>query len=160
MLAEGCEAAAGGGIVIGLTGAPGSGKTAAAAVFGELGAKVIALDKIGHELLGDSGVRGEIREAFSSGVFRIMDGQISRRKLADVVFENPEDLGRLNRILHPRMSARVRAEVEALRKGGSDRTPALVIEGALVFEMGLAELCDHVVLVKAAALTTPLIDGS
>ena len=166
------------GPVIGVMGAPGSGKSSAAAVFAELGAKRLALDAIGHELLKREEVAEEVRRTFSSGVFRILDGEVSRKKLADVVFEDQGELEKLNRILHPMMVERVRSEVEHWRRAatsgsaeappaqrpgqlaaaarraaeagreGADET-ALVIEGALLVEMGLDELCDHVVLVCA-----------
>jgi len=136
--------------VIGVMGAPGSGKSAAAAVFAELGAKLLALDAIGHELLKREEVVEEVRRTFSSGVFRILDGEVSRKKLADVVFEDQGELDKLNRILHPRMVERVRSEIEGWRgRGGDEGEAGLVIEGALVLEMGLDELCDHVVLVCA-----------
>ncbi|MHC4501748.1 MAG: dephospho-CoA kinase [Planctomycetota bacterium] len=168
------------GLVIGVMGAPGSGKSAAAAVLAELGAKLLELDAIGHELLKHEEVAEEVRRTFSSGVFRILDGEVSRKKLADVVFEDQRELDKLNRILHPRMVERVRSEIEGWRRaatsGSAEASPAegpgqlpatarraveaggqagdegeavLVIEGALVLEMGLDELCDHVVLVCA-----------
>ncbi len=154
-------------------GAPGSGKSAAAAVLAELGAKLLALDAIGHEILKLEEVVEEVRRTFSSGVFRILDGEVSRKKLADVVFEDRGELDKLNRILHPRMVERVRSEIERWRRAairndltlaqasgsaearptgrqvGDEGEAALVIEGALVLEMGLDELCDHVVLVCA-----------
>lgn len=135
-------------VVVGVTGAPGSGKGAAAAAFGRLGARVASLDEIGHELLEDAPVREEIRATFSTGVFRIMDGEVSREKLGALVFSDPGELRKLNSILHPRMVERVRAEIAGWRDspGGG---PAFVIEGALLVEMGLADLCDHVVLVRA-----------
>ncbi len=141
------------GLVIGVMGAPGSGKSSAAAVFAELGAKLLALDAIGHELLKREEVAEEVRRTFSSGVVRILDGEVSRKKLADVVFEDQGELDKLNRILHPRMVERVRSEIERWRgaatSGSAEAEAALVIEGALVLEMGLDELCDHVVLVCA-----------
>ncbi len=94
-------------VVVGVTGAPGSGKSAAAASLGRLGARVVALDEIGHELLRDEPVREEIRDTFSTGVFRIMDGEVSREKLGKLVFSDSEELRKLNRILHPRMVERV-----------------------------------------------------
>lgn len=137
-------------LVIGVTGAPGSGKSTAAAVFAEFGAKCLALDAIGHELLKREEVTEEVRRTFSSGVFRILDGEISRKKLADVVFEDQGELDKLNRILHPMMVERVRSEIERWRREGADEgEAALVIEGALLLEMGLDKLCDHVVLVCA-----------
>ena len=135
-------------VVVGVTGAPGSGKGAAAAALGRLGAKVCTLDEIGHELLREAPVREEIRGTFSTGVFRIMNGEVSREKLGGLVFSDPDELEELNRILHPRMVERVKSDLAAWRES-PDAEPVFVIEGALVMEMGLADTCDHVVLVRA-----------
>ncbi len=134
-------------VVIGVTGAPGSGKSAAAASLGRLGARVVALDEIGHELLKNERVREEIRDTFATGVFRIMDGEVSREKLGKLVFSDAEELRKLNRILHPRMVERVKRNVRAWRES-EDADPVFVIEGALLIEMRVSELCDHVVLVR------------
>jgi dephospho-CoA kinase len=143
-------------VVVGVTGAPGSGKTSVAREFALLGAEVVALDALGHELLVEPEVREAVRDAFSTGVFQILDGEVSRSKLAAVVFEDAEELAKLNRILHPRMVERIRARIESWRAEGRepDRVPdtgrrMLAIEGALVIEMGVADLCDRVVLVTA-----------
>ena len=139
-----------GGVVIGVTGAPGCGKTTVGRMFAELGAEIVSLDAIGHELLGDEEVSDEIRRTFSSGVCRILDGEISRRKLADVVFADAAELEKLNRILHPRMVDRVKARLAAWREDGlKEGSWGFVIEGALLIEMGVADLCDRVVLVTA-----------
>jgi len=139
----------GGGCVIGVTGAPGSGKTLVGRVFAELGAELVSLDAIGHELLEEDEVREEIRRTFSSGVCRILDGSISRRKLAELVFADPVELEKLNRIMHPRMVERVKARLAEWRAAPKEAPRALVIEGALLVEMGLAASCDRVVLVTA-----------
>jgi dephospho-CoA kinase len=135
-------------IVVGVTGAPGSGKSAAAACLRRLGAKVLCLDAIGHELLKDAPVREEIRRTFSTGVFRIMDGEVSREKLGALVFSDADELRKLNRILHPPMVERVREDVAAWRED-PHAAPALVVEGALLIEMDVADICDHVVVVRA-----------
>jgi len=138
------------GCVIGVTGAPGSGKTLVGRMFAELGAEIVSLDAIGHELLDDDDVREEIRRRFTSGVCRIFDGRISRSKLAEVVFADPAELGKLNRIMHPRMVERVKERLARWRDAAPKEGPrAFVIEGALLVEMGLADSCDHVVLVTA-----------
>jgi dephospho-CoA kinase len=136
------------GCVIGVTGAPGSGKTSIARMFADLGAEVVALDAVGHELLDEDDVREEIRATFTSGVCRIIDGEISREKLAGVVFADAAELEKLNRIMHPRMVDRVKARTARWREGGpNEGTSGLVIDGALLIEMGLVDLCDRVVLV-------------
>ena len=135
--------------VIGVTGAPGSGKTSVAREFGRLGARVLALDEIGHDLLRDEEVREQLRETFSVGVFRIMDGAVSRRKLGGLVFGDPAELVKLNAIMHPRITGRVREELGRWRSEPEGPPPAVVVEGALLLEMGLGRDCDHVVLVTA-----------
>ncbi|MHC4251778.1 MAG: dephospho-CoA kinase [Planctomycetota bacterium] len=136
------------GVVIGVTGAPGSGKTTVGRMFADLGAEIVSLDAIGHELLGEEDVSEEIRRTFSSGVCRILDGEISRRKLADVVFADAAELEKLKRILHPRMVDRVKARLAEWREAGPrEGAMGFVIEGALLIEMSLAGLCDRVVLV-------------
>ncbi len=138
------------GVVIGVTGGPGSGKSTVARAFGELGAKVVSLDELGHEALEDEVVREEITAAFSSGVVRIMDGKISREKLAKLVFGDPDELEKLNCIVHPWMTERLREQLSAWRgRDPAGREKAFVVEGALVFEMGVADLCDRTVLVMA-----------
>jgi len=136
--------------VIGVTGAPGSGKTLVGRMFAELGAELVSLDAIGHELLDDDDVREEVRRCFTSGVCRIFDGSISRSKLAEVVFADPAEIGKLNRIMHPRMVERVKEKLARWRDAAPKEGPrAFVIEGALLMEMGLADLCNRVVLVTA-----------
>ena len=100
--------------VVGVTGAPGSG------------ARVLSLDAIGHELLKNAPVREEIRRTFSTGVFRIMDGEVSREKLGALVFSDADELEKLNRILHPRMVERVKEDVAAWREA-PDAAPAFVV---------------------------------
>lgn len=133
--------------VIGLTGAPGSGKTAAGLVLKDLGAELLGLDDIGHEILRRPEVREEVRRVFSAGVLQVMDGEVSRRKLGGLVFGDPEELRKLCKVLHPRMAAAVRERAGAVRAGPG--TVPLVVEGALLVEMDLARDCDRVVLVRA-----------
>lgn len=141
-------AAAGSGTlrVIGLTGPAAGGKTAAAEELGRLGAKVIELDTVGHELLAEPAVREEIDRAFPQAASARSIAEL-RKRLAAVVFSDPAELARLERILHARMCERVRQRINEWR--GSGEKGLAVIVGALVFEMGLDDLCEAVVLVDA-----------
>lgn len=136
-------------LVIGVTGTPGSGKTELARIFAELGAEVIALDELGHELLTDARVKESIRAAFGDSVFQ-EDGTVSRQALGKLVFSEPEARIKLNGIVHPLMAAKVRKKVNEIRSNGAGGdVRVLVVEGALLMEMGLSALCDKVILVTA-----------
>jgi dephospho-CoA kinase len=132
--------------VIGLTGPVAGGKTEVADLLARRGARVIELDTVGHDLLADREVRAEINAAFREAAEADDLGEL-RRRLAGIVFADGAALTRLEHILHGRMCARVRDRVEAWRRSG---WPGIVvIAGALVYEMGLDEICDQVVLVDA-----------
>ena len=89
-------------LVVGLTGNLGSGKSTAAAMLRELGARTVDLDAIVRRLLQDDAeLQAAIRGAFGDSVF---DGpQVDRTALARIVFADPAALIRLERLVHPRV---------------------------------------------------------
>jgi dephospho-CoA kinase len=119
----------------GLTGGMASGKSTAARMFEELGAKVIDADRLGHELIrAPLPAYQEIVRRFGS---EILDscGEIDRRRLAAVVFSDPQKLGELNALLHPPIMARV----EELAAGyqAADAGGVVLVEAALIYEARL-----------------------
>lgn len=87
--------------VVGLTGGIGSGKSAVAALFAELGADVVDTDAIAHELTGRGGAAiGPIREAFGDSVIT-PEGALDRPAMRRLVFSEPAAKRRLEAILHP-----------------------------------------------------------
>ena len=132
--------------VIGLTGPIAGGKSSAAQLLADRGAEVIELDTVGHELLAEPAVRAEVDAAFPEAAGAADQAEL-RRRLGALVFADPPRLARLEAILHPRMCARVRDRVAARRASGRGGT--LVICGALLYEMGLDQACDEVVVVDA-----------
>jgi dephospho-CoA kinase len=95
--------------IVGLTGGIGSGKSAAAAIFADLGVPVIDTDAIAHELTAEGGAAiPQIRETFGSG-FVAPDGALDRSKMRDAVFADAAAKLRLEAILHPL----IRKETEA-----------------------------------------------
>ena len=97
--------------VIAITGGIGSGKTTVANYYRSLGIDTIDADAISRELTAPGGeALPAIREAFGDGVFHA-DGTLDRGALATVVFQgNTQSLQRLNAILHPRITTRIRAQ--------------------------------------------------
>ena len=128
-------------IVIGLTGGIGTGKSEVARIFQELGAVLINADQIGHQAYTPhSEIWQEVVEAFGEKILQ-PSGEIDRKKLGSIVFADPDQLTRLNQIMHPRMARMVAQQVQELREQGAD---VVVVEAALLFEAGWDSLVGEV----------------
>ena len=130
--------------VIGLTGPIGAGKSLVAGMLRELGAKVIDADAVVHDEQS-SGTVGysAIVQTFGTGVLG-EDKEIDRKKLADEVFADPKKLARLERIMHPRVIARILEARKMLRDGD-----VMVVEAIKLLESDLRNVCDEIWVVLA-----------
>jgi len=127
-------------VVVGLTGKIGSGKSSAAKIFKELGAHVIDVDRIGHEVLQMQEVKNTLRKIFGDEIF---DGlEIDRKKLASRVFSSSTELQLLEKIVHPLIRERVKKEIDLL-------DGLIIIDAAVLHRLGLDEFCDLVVTIVA-----------
>src|SRR5262245_18951058 len=111
--------------VVGLTGGIGSGKSAAAAMLGEMGAYVIDADRVGHDVYkpGTDGWNAGVA-AFGKGIVAA-DGTIDRKRLGAIVLADPTRLAELNRLVHPLIARAVRSEIE-WRKRVAPEQPIVV----------------------------------
>jgi dephospho-CoA kinase len=136
--------------VIGLTGGIGSGKSTVAGFLEGLGAAVIDLDKVGHEVIrpGGPAFAGVVRE-FGEGILND-DGEIDRARLGDIVFRNPQALARLNRIVHPAIDREAEKRVEEYRHRGAK---AVVLEAAAILEAGRVAQTDELWVTIAPEVT-------
>jgi dephospho-CoA kinase len=127
--------------IIGLTGGIGSGKSTVAGYLAELGAVVIELDKVGHEVLksGDQPFKKVVSE-FGKDILDIQ-GEIDRAKLAKVVFKDPEALTRLNLIVHPAIDKIINERIAAYRRQG---IKVVVLEAAAMIEAGKTKQADEI----------------
>jgi dephospho-CoA kinase len=130
--------------VIGLTGPMGAGKSTVGAMLRELGAKVLDADALVHDeqLRGTVGYSAIVQQ-FGTKVLG-EDKEIDRTKLAAEVFGDPMKLQRLERILHPRVIARV---LEARSMLPDDAV--LVVEAIKLLEGDLRKACDRIWVVVA-----------
>lgn len=136
--------------VIGLTGGIGSGKSTVSQFLAELGAVIIDADKVGHEVLKPyTKVWQELVATFGREILT-PDGEIDRKKLAKIVFGNPEALAQLNRITHPRIEKKAKAQLEAYRRQGVD---VVVLEAPLLVEAGWTSFIDEVWVTTASEAT-------
>ena len=128
-------------LVIGLTGSIGTGKSEAARQLEALGASIISADQVGHEAYTPQTEAWEqVVVAFGYGILQ-EDGEIDRRKLGALVFSDPDQLEKLNQIMHPRMARMVADQIEALR---GEQVDVVVVEAALLFEAGWDSLVEEV----------------
>ncbi len=127
--------------IIGLTGGILSGKSTVAQMLGEKGAGHIDADKIGHEAYEPHTKTWQrVIDAFGTGILKENE-EIDRQKLGDIVFNDPESLARLNRIVHPQIGRLVVEELEKLRSKGVD---VVVIEAVLLIEARWTNIVDEV----------------
>ena len=129
-----------GGLIIGITGGTGCGKTTLLKTIREAGGLILDCDAIYHELLRtDPSLTAAIGARFPGTV---ENGELQRRKLGAIVFADKEALLDLNAITH----AAVKAEVQ---RRLADKPTLAAIDAIALFEGGLAELCDITVAVIA-----------
>jgi dephospho-CoA kinase len=129
--------------ILGLTGSIGMGKSTTAGFFRKFGAPVHDADSVVHKLY--RGPAAPLVDAAFPGVAPA--GEVDRALLGSRVIGNPEEMRKLEAIVHPL----VRAEEEAfLRKAAAARAPVVVLDIPLLFETGGDRRVDAVVVVTAA----------
>jgi dephospho-CoA kinase len=130
-----------------LTGAIGAGKTAALEAFRRHGAAVVSSDRIVHDLYATDAVREAVKARLGPTVLA-PDGSVDRRRVATVVFDDPEAVRWLEGLLHPLVGAAVLRAFDAA--AASDPPPALAVnEVPLLYEAGLERRYDRIVVVTA-----------
>ncbi len=138
--------------VVGVTGRLGSGKSSLCGLIERRGrVAVIDADKIGHEILEE---RSPIRERLVSRFGdRILDprGEIDRRSLASIVFEEQGALDDLNGIVHPVLVQRILERLRALRESGG--IDIVLIDAALLLEWADRLALDRVIWVRTSKET-------
>jgi dephospho-CoA kinase len=131
---------------VGLTGGLACGKTFVGQALAGLGCHLIQADEIGHQVLLPTGeAYNDVVREFGSGILN-EDGTIDRKRLAAEVFDRPERLAALNRLVHPPV---FRRERELIRKfAESDPHGIVVVEAAILIETGTYKEYDRLILVE------------
>ena len=134
--------------IIGITGGSGSGKSLVACRLANFGTKTVDADEVarevtakGHECLA------EIIENFGTQYLN-ESGELDRRQLGKMVFENPDRLPLLNQITHKYIIRRIEEIIREMEKREDD-SPAVVVDAPLLFESGMEGGCDVVIAVLA-----------
>ncbi|BBE30564.1 dephospho-CoA kinase [Tepiditoga spiralis] len=143
-------------MIIGLTGPAGSGKSTVSNIIKEnyKNVEIIDVDRVGHYVLTLSFVKQELKKVFGSDIFEcyreisekeLLQKNISRKKLGQLVFSNKENLKKLNAIVHPVIFNEIKNNIKILLK----KYDIIVIDAALLNEIGLSKLCNKIIYVTA-----------
>jgi dephospho-CoA kinase len=137
-------------LVIAITGGIGSGKSVAAGIISEAGYPVINTDDRAKELMvEDDKVREKLIAEFGDYIYND-DGTLNKSFLASKVFgdssKSRRALDRLNRIVHP---AVIDDMIEKLDRLHEERQRMVFVESALVFESGINEGFDYIIVIDA-----------
>lgn len=129
---------------IGITGGIGSGKSLVSKIFGCLGVPVYDADSHAKELMTTDGILvSDIKKEFGVLSYSV-EGGLNREYLSKQVFNDPERLSILNKLVHPRVGVDFRRWVDQRK-----RHPYVLKEAALLYESGSYESLDKVIVVYA-----------
>lgn len=130
-------------LVVALTGGIGAGKSTVAQFFAQLGALVIDADQLAR-LAIERGTDGFAEVMMRFGDEVIINGDIDRRKLAEIVFSDSKARADLEEIIHPKVQALFAEAVADLNP-----EDILIYEIPLLVETGAAEKFDYIITVEA-----------
>jgi dephospho-CoA kinase len=134
-------------IAIGVTGGIGSGKTEVCRIFERLGVPVLSADTIAKEISNyDPRVRQLLIGMLGPKTYD-SDGVLDRAYVASRIFSSKSVQKRINAIIHPRVEEEVKRRFLEMERSG---TRIGIVEAALIYEAGLDQLLDAVVVIDAA----------
>jgi dephospho-CoA kinase len=120
------------GFTVGLTGGIGSGKSAVAELFAELGAAIVDTDAIAHALTAPHGAAIEAIARDFGDQYIGADGALDRARVRELIFADPSAKARLEAILHPRIRELAAEQAAA----AFEHAPYVILVVPLLVESG------------------------
>jgi len=132
---------------VGLTGGIASGKSTISRRFGALGCVTIDADLVVARLYRPGAAGHEALIKTYGRDILLPDGEVDRKKLADIAFASPADAQKLNALIHPLVIGEEQRiiEDESARFPGRDRI--VIVEATLLLESGGKQRYDKIVVV-------------
>lgn len=135
-------------MIVGLAGQIASGKSVVAEEWSRLGAAVVSGDEIGKQVVErNEALRRKLAREFGSQILTAK-GELRRRVLGRIVFGAPEKMAKLNSLVHPALLRELEKLMSRFRR--KPWASVLVIDAALIFDWGLHEELDAVVVVESS----------
>ncbi len=136
-------------LVIGLTGSFGTGKTTVGKMFSALGAKIVNADQIVHQLFESKGpCFQKVVRCFGKEILSMPDEKIDRKKLAAIIFSDPQRRLKLERIVHPYVVREIKKNIRLYKNQKTAKV--LILDVPLLFESGLDRNVDVSIVVKTS----------
>jgi dephospho-CoA kinase len=129
--------------VIGLTGGIGSGKSTVANYIASKGIPIYIADEEAKIIMEREDVKQKIQNLFTQPILN-SDNTLNRKKIAELVFNNPIKLKELNAIVHPEVQLHFK---NWLKK--HENYAFIIKEVSILFETGGNKQCDKVILITA-----------
>ncbi|KAH0560570.1 bifunctional coenzyme A synthase [Cotesia glomerata] len=127
--------------IIGLTGGIASGKSSVAEKLNSLGAEIVHCDKLAHDLYNPGQqCFNQVVENFGQQILT-SSGQIDRKALANIVFNNKEELDKLNRIMWPAILDVAMNKIKELQAQGAK---IIVMEAAVLIQAKWQYVCHEI----------------
>jgi len=126
-------------LIIGLTGGIATGKSTVCKILKGLNVKIIDSDKIAHQVLTYNDVIDKIKDQFGE---KILDqkGNINRKKLGSIVFEDDKKRKLLESITHPKIFTIIENKIEEYK---DSEGKIIVLDAPLLFETSLDKKVDE-----------------
>ncbi len=129
--------------IIGITGGIGAGKSTVSKEFENLGATVVDADKISRAVLLKNGRAYEEAVEFFGEEILLENGEINRKRLADIVFSDKKMLDKLNEITHKHIFFEMKNQIK------NAKTKVVILDVPLLFSADFSIDCDLKVAVLA-----------
>lgn len=136
-------------MVIGIIGGVGTGKSQIATLLkNDFNAYVIHADQIGHQIIAkDTQSFHQIVELFGNTILD-NDGNINRKTLGDIVFQDARSLEKLNNITHPFIYAEISSLISHAKR--NSKYDFVVVEAAILVEAMWTKLVDVIWLITCS----------
>jgi len=127
---------------LGITGGIGSGKTTVCRIFRVLGVPVFVADVAARRLMNnDPAIRSEMNKIAGKDLYE--GGELDRRELARLIFNEPDMLQKVNASVHPAVLREFEAWSSVID------APYVIMEAAILFEARADRLVDRVISISA-----------
>ena len=130
--------------VVGLTGGIGSGKSAATAIFEDLGIDVVDAALASREaVLPGSKALDQIQKKFGNEIL-LEDQSLNRARLREIIFDNSEDKTWLEQLLHPEIRHIIQSKLE------NSSSEYVILVSPVLFETDQHEFCNTTILIDSS----------